>query len=87
LFVCFLVFQFQLTYMMTGVSHGKKLRLSNLIVSLSGHANDWLWGPVNDYGLSPSLSLGTITSVMGSFVPCKRDGMRTPAASICLLGR
>jgi hypothetical protein len=37
---------------MIGVSHGKKLRLSNLTMSLLGEANDWFWGPVNDSGLS-----------------------------------
>ena len=61
----FFVFQFQLTHKIIGVSHRKKLRLSNLIVSLSGEASDWSWGPVNDSGLAHSLRLCTTTSVMG----------------------
>jgi len=55
--------------MLTGVFHEKKLRLSHLTVPLSGEANDWFWGPVNDFDLALSLRLGT-TSLTGSFVPC-----------------
>jgi len=73
--------------MVTGVSDGKKLRLSNLTMSLPREANDWFWGPVNDFGLAPSLRLGMTTSFTSSFMPCQRDGMRIPAASICMLGR
>jgi len=72
LFVFVFVFQFQLSHKMTCVSHVKNLKLSNLR------------DPMNDFGLTPSLKLGTTTSLTGSFVPCQRDGMRTPAASICL---
>jgi len=52
LMVFFFVCQFRLMHKMTGVSHGKKLRLSNLTVSLHGEENNWFWGPVNDSGLS-----------------------------------
>jgi len=38
---------------MADVSHGKKLKLSNLTVPLSGEANDWFRGSANDSGLTP----------------------------------
>jgi len=58
LFFLSFVFKFQLTHTMTGVSHRKKLRLTNLIVPLLGEVNDYFWGPVNDSDLAPLLKTG-----------------------------
>jgi len=85
--VYFFVFQFSKSHTVTDVSHGKKLRLSNFIVSclekqMNGSRGRWMI-----LVLPRSLRLGTTTSLTGSFVPCQRDDMRKPAASICVLGR
>jgi len=42
-FFYFFVFQFQKSHRVIGVSHGKKLNLNNLTVSVQREANDWLW--------------------------------------------
>jgi hypothetical protein len=42
----------------TCVSHGNKLRLSNLTMSLLGEVNDWFWGPVDDSDLSTLFKIG-----------------------------
>jgi len=42
----------------TDISHGKKLRIPHLSVSLPGEANDWFWGPVNESDLAPLHNTG-----------------------------
>jgi len=42
----------------TGVSHGKKLKLDNLSLLLPVEDNHWFWDPVNASGLTPLLKTG-----------------------------
>jgi len=53
---------------MTGVSHGKKLKLDNLTLPLPIEDNRWFWDPVNDSGLTPSLRLEGSFRRMGYFI-------------------
>jgi len=57
LFVVF-VFQFQKTHRVNGVSHGKKLTLSNLFLPHLGVQNQWFWHEVNTSALTPLLNTG-----------------------------
>jgi len=52
-FVVF-VFQFRKNHRVKGISHGKKLTLSNLFMPQSGEENQWFWNEVNASGLTPS---------------------------------
>jgi len=44
--------------MVKGVSHGKKLTLSNLFMPQPRVQNQWFWDEVNASGLSPLLNIG-----------------------------
>jgi len=41
-----------------GISHGKKLSITNLTLPMPGEINDWFWDQVNGSGLTPLLSSG-----------------------------
>ena len=43
---------------MIDVSHGNKLNLTNLRLSLLVEDNGWFWDPVNGSGLTPLLKTG-----------------------------
>jgi len=71
----------------TGVSYRKKLKLDNLTFPLPVEENEWFWDPVNDSGLTPFLK--TVRKHLSRTRLClvRDDGIRRPAASICMLGR
>jgi len=56
--ICFFVFQLQADRKLTGVSHGRKLRLSALSLPLPEEDNPWFWNPVDASGLRPLLLTG-----------------------------
>ena len=41
---------------MKGISHGKKLSITNLTLPMPGEENEWFWSEVNMSGLTPLLS-------------------------------
>ena len=43
---------------MKGISHGKKLSLSQLTLPQPGIQNDWFWDEVNGFDLTHLLSIG-----------------------------
>ena len=43
---------------MKGISHGKKLSITNLTLPMPGEENFWFWDNVNGSGLTPLLSSG-----------------------------
>ena len=43
---------------MKGISHGKKLSITNLAFPMPGEENDWFWDEVNMSGLTPLMSSG-----------------------------
>jgi len=44
---------------MKGISHGRKLTLSNLFMPQPGEENIWFWNEVNASGLTPPPALNT----------------------------
>ena len=42
-YLIFFLFQFQMDHKIISVSHGKKLKLDNLTLSLPVEDNDWFW--------------------------------------------